>query len=212
MNPLYISSYCTINKRGISSSAIQNLPSFSGNLDALLLDIYKTLGISYPKFFKMDTLCKLGFLASEITLNPILGKNKFESQDIGLILSNSSASLDTDLKYLDTISDPDNYFPSPGVFVYTLPNIVIGEICIRNKFMGENAFFVSEKFDAPLLEMYTETMITGNFAKACLIGWVEVLGEDFEAAFYFVEKAQPNSDRIPNFELNWTNLNNIYRI
>lgn len=30
--------------------------------------LYKSLGISYPKFYKMDPLCKLGFLGAEILL------------------------------------------------------------------------------------------------------------------------------------------------
>ena len=33
-----------------------------------LNDIYRSLNISYPKFFKMDNLSKAGFLASELLL------------------------------------------------------------------------------------------------------------------------------------------------
>ena len=44
-----------------------------------------------------------------------------------LVLSNANASLDVDLKYAKTMQTG----ASPALFVYTLPNIVIGEISIR---------------------------------------------------------------------------------
>ena len=35
---------------------------------ALLTELYRAHIGDYPKFFKMDTLCKLGFVASELLL------------------------------------------------------------------------------------------------------------------------------------------------
>ena len=204
----HITSHCTI-RNGVfnSSHPIDRLKVPSEELGSWLLEAYNTLGGNYPKFHKMDTLCKLGFIASEIVLKPVLVQNLYEKKDIAVILANSVSSLDSDLNYVKTISDPENYFPSPVVFVYTLPNIVIGEICIRNKFMGENAFFISEKFDAALFVQNAETLLDGNFAKACLVGWVDVLEGYYEASSYFVEKA----DTFSNFDLNIANLNNLYR-
>jgi hypothetical protein len=209
----YITSHVVINQHGLKSDAGIYIPSFTeGDLDAYFVEIYKSLGISYPKFFKMDTMSKLGFIASEILLHPLPNRSKFGPRDVGIILANAAASLDTDLKYVHTISDAENYFPSPAVFVYTLPNIVIGEICIRNKFMGENSFLISEKFDPDMLLTQAELLLSGEYSQACMLGWIEVLKDKFEAVFYFVEKAQPNSDRISNFELNLSNLNHIYRL
>ena len=97
--------------------------SFSGEL-------FKFLGAPYPKFFKMDLLSKLGFLTAEILLmdDPIAEKDK-----TGIFIANSSSSLETDRKFHETMKNPSNYYPSPSLFVYTLPNILMGEISIRHK-------------------------------------------------------------------------------
>ena len=57
-----------------------------------------------------------------------------------------SGSLDDDQTYQQTIQSADNYFPSPAVFVYTLSNIVTGEIAIRHRIMGESTCYVTETF------------------------------------------------------------------
>src|SRR5690606_9811213 len=102
--------------------------------------VYKENNSAYPKFFKMDNLCKLAFLASEFLLEDSkIGSTTQEN--MGIVLSNKSSSLNTDRKHQATINDKDNYFPSPALFVYTLPNIMIGEISIRHQIKGENVFF-----------------------------------------------------------------------
>ena len=98
---------------------------------ALLTEIYRSRVNDYPKFFKMDELSKLGFIASELLLQAE-GDRHQDSEDRAVILFNRSSSVTNDRKYQDTIQRPDDYFPSPALFVYTLPNIVTGEIAIRN--------------------------------------------------------------------------------
>src|ERR1700722_3309166 len=95
-----------------------------------LLSVYQHFGFQYPKFYKMDQLSKLGWLAAELLLSDGFDKADYRPEDIAIVLSNANASLDTDYKYFATVSG----IPSPALFVYTLPNIVIGEICIRHKF------------------------------------------------------------------------------
>ena len=78
----------------------------------------KVLNIEYPKFFKMDNLSKLAFLAAEAVLSPLSTEAKSRT---ALLFANRTASLDTDLKHQTTIANPQEYYPSPAVFVYTLP-------------------------------------------------------------------------------------------
>ena len=88
---------------------------------ALLTELYRAHIGDYPKFFKMDTLSKLGFVASELLLQAE-GKPRFEPcEDRAVVFFNRSASLQADTAYQATIQDPDNFFPSPAAFVYTLP-------------------------------------------------------------------------------------------
>jgi hypothetical protein len=103
---------------------------------------------------------------------------------VGLSLANANASLDTDLKYYESVKG----IPSPALFVYTLPNIMIGEICIRNNFKGESGFYISQKFDAGLMEQTVSYLLDNDILKACIAGWVDVLGEDYKAVLYLVEK------------------------
>ena len=109
-----------------------------------LKQAYQYLDLKYPKFHKMDLLSKLGIVAGELLVG-----NEEESAlaDLGIVMANRSSSLQIDEDFAKTIRNEENFFPSPSLFVYTLPNIVIGEICIRHKIKGENAFFILNKFD-----------------------------------------------------------------
>ena len=104
--------------------------------EKMLVELYRRYAGDYPKFFKMDTLSRLGFVAAEILL-------KEQTVD-AVILANRSASIKNDCDYMATISD-GNYYPSPALFVYTLPNIVTGEIAIRHHIQGETAFYILNK-------------------------------------------------------------------
>lgn len=150
--------------------------------DNWLKSFYQTLGIDYPKFYKMDTLSKMAFLASEIMKTEIASVQTSD-QDMQLLFANSAASQQTDLKYIESYANDGS--PSPSLFVYTLPNIVTGELAIRNKWYGENTFFITEKFDE---DFFTEQLqfafARGN--KSCLCAWVDTPKEGIEECFLFL--------------------------
>jgi hypothetical protein len=137
----------------------------------------------------MDNLSKIGFLCAEYLLKDNSIKEKYTPDKIGVILSNAASSIDTDIEHQKTIADVNNFFPSPSVFVYTLPNIVIGELCIKHKFQGENTFFIFEKFQPEFMAGYVSDLFHQDRLKACLTGWVDLSpgAEDYEAVFYLVE-------------------------
>jgi hypothetical protein len=137
-----ITGYCSIRNSGvIADDLLEHFEEKFVTFADFIKSLYKKEGVSYPKFFKMDGLSKLGFLTAELLLKR-REMDRYRKERVGLVLSNSSSSLDTDLVYTETIRDRANYFPSPSVFVYTLPNIMNGEICIRHKFRGENTFLL----------------------------------------------------------------------
>jgi hypothetical protein len=189
----YIISSCTIGPHGVFKNGTC-LYAQTGRLNERLLSLYRSLGPDYPKFYKMDQLSKLGWLSSEILLRDNKILSTMQPEDIGIVLTNANSSLDTDIKYLDTVTD----IPSPAVFVYTLPNIMIGEISIRNKFKGENAFFIFDRFDADFLELYVGELLDTGVSKACICGWVDVLEEDYMACLFLVARERigtASSDR-----------------
>jgi len=111
----------------------------------MLVELYRRFVGDYPKFFKMDTLCRLGFLAAELLLKQATNEDQRlttnDQRPSAIILANRSASIKNDTDYLATISE-GNYYPSPALFVYTLPNIVTGEIAIRHHIQGETSFYI----------------------------------------------------------------------
>jgi hypothetical protein len=179
----YITASCTINKGIVTKNGIK---LFENNTDinALLLSIYHHLQLNYPKFYKMDNLSKLGWLAAEVLLKDSFKKDDYQPEETSVILANANSSLDDDIKYLESIKD----VASPSLFVYTLPNIVIGEICIRNHFKGEQAFYIQDDFDADFIAQQVNYQLDNNIAQACICGWADVLGQDYKAVLFLVEK------------------------
>jgi hypothetical protein len=147
---------------------------------------YRHFDWQYPKFYKMDPLSRLGWITTELLLGPGWDTSIYRPQDIAIVLSNAHSSLDTDYRYNDTIRD----IPSPSVFVYTLPNIMIGEISIRHGIKGESAFFLSPSFDPLLLAGYTRLLLQQGIANAAIVGWVDLLGDNYKAALFLIEKTK----------------------
>lgn len=146
---------------------------------SLLTTLYKQMIGNYPKFYKMDGLSRLGFVASEILLNAEKGETDKER---AIIFFNHSSSIASDRNYKESINDKDNYFPSPSIFVYTLPNIVTGEIAIRNHFHGETSFFILPDKDERLMEEILQASCRDDQSKSFLTGWIDYEDErHFEA-------------------------------
>ncbi len=143
--------------------------------------IYKNLNLAYPKFFKMDRLCKAGILGSELLLKDYPFDKENVKTSWGVILCNSASSLDNDRKYQETIAQSDNYYPSPSIFVYTLANIVTGEIAIRHKIGGETSFYVMPQYDADAIEEFINQSYRTNPDLDHLIGgWINVDGDEID--------------------------------
>jgi len=181
-----ITGYCRITERKIILNGEVVYDKQGSSLEDFYFDAYSKFEINYPKFFKMDNLSKSGFLAAELILRENNPSEEFDEGEVAVVLSNYGSSLDTDLKYQKSTE----IAPSPSLFVYTLPNIVTGEICIRNKFKGENAFFIQEKYNPEFLVQYVESLLNTTPTKACVTGWVEVLGEKHDVFLYLVDKTK----------------------
>lgn len=158
---------------------------------SLLTSLYRQMIGNYPKFYKMDGLSRLGFVASEILLNAEKGDTDVERreeegerllEERAIIFFNHSSSIASDRNYKESINDKDNYFPSPSIFVYTLPNIVTGEIAIRNHFHGETSFFILPDKDERLMEEILQASCRDDQSKSFLTGWIDYEDErHFEA-------------------------------
>ena len=150
--------------------------------ESFLTKLYHIYNMEYPKFFKMDVLCKVGFIASEILL-AAEGVERFVPRaDRAVILFNRESSLHADTTFQRTIADPVDFYPSPSVFVYTLPNIVTGEIAIRNKYHGESSFILLPEKSKEAMNRAVERAFWDSETKSVLAGWVEAVSDTaFEA-------------------------------
>ncbi|MBN2275262.1 MAG: hypothetical protein JXR41_01035 [Bacteroidales bacterium] len=195
-----ISHYCQIRDHAVIGDDETLYERCGADLSDFFTGIYQHFDISYPKFYKMDNLCKLGFLSVELLLMDRNIQQRYAGHEVGIILMNASSSLDNDRHHQQTILDRSAYFPSPAVFVYTLPNIVIGEICIRHKFTGEGTFFVRERFDPLFLFNYVNQLFYQDVVQCCIAGWVETLGDYYDSTVYLIEKTGKPDAGITIFE------------
>ncbi|WP_051508926.1 beta-ketoacyl synthase N-terminal-like domain-containing protein [Xylanibacter oryzae] len=159
----------------------------------LITELYRKNIGNYPKFFKMDMLCKLGFVASEMLLQAE-GNDRFvPCEDRAVILFNKYSSLNADKNYQSTIQDTENYYPSPSFFVYTLPNIVTGEISIRNKYYGETSFNVLENFNAKQIAENISNAFQDDITQSVIGGWVDCKDDEhFEVLMFIADKEGHN--------------------
>ena len=181
---MVISNHILINRKVIARDNV-SLPALLQEHNTLSPEkFYDHLQCNYPKFFKMDKLCKWAVVGAEYLFsNNALLYTDIDKNKIAVVLSTSHGCIDVDKRYFDGIS-----IPSPALFVYTLPNIMLGEICIRYGFKGDQLCMVSEKFDAGELYFTTHDLITNRGMEACLCGWVDATGDHYDVCLFWVTK------------------------
>ena len=187
-NKHYIHSYCTIQERKITLNGNVVFTSEEPGFSSFSKKGYQNFEMNYPKFFKMDNLSKLAFMGAELLLKGIIDISN--ENNIALNFSNKASSLDTDVKYQNSITDKENYFPSPAIFVYTLPNICLGEISIKHQLKSENSFFIFEEFNSEFTVNYADILLNTKKADQVLCGWVDYLKDDYKAFLYLVSKEE----------------------
>ena len=155
----------------------------------LLINLYKKRVGGYAKFYKMDRLSRLGFIASELLLQAEGSERFTERENRAVVLFNHSSSVDSDRKYMESIADAENFFPSPSVFVYTLPNIVTGEIAMRNKYYGDTSFYIQPERDDRRMQAILQTAFSDTTTTSIIGGWIDYADdENFIADIGIYEK------------------------
>lgn len=156
---------------------------------ALLTALYKERSGDYAKFYKMDILSRLGFIATELLLQAEGQERFIECDDRAVAFVGRSGSVCADMKYLETIANADDFYPSPERFVYTLPNIVTGEVAIRNKYHGETAYYLIPRRDNGMEKQLLAATLADETTKSAVFGWIDCENEDcFEADISIIMK------------------------
>lgn len=204
MKELFVERYVVITPRMVCDNGVQ-LPIAPAEGKSLLDTLYRSLGLSYPKFHKMDGMSKLGFLASEM----LLGSQReiVPDDSTAVVVLSRHGSHDADTRYAATIADAGNYFPSPAVFVYTLPNIVTGEIAIRNRFYGETSSYIvaPEHRVTKMLEIAEDTFADTETQRA-IVAWTDYRDSDTFGCLMLLVSQHPSpmplsADTLENLNL-----------
>lgn len=197
-----IRSWLIINSNNVIINGERIFTDVSGK--DLLKFLYRLKIKDYPKFYKMDLLCRLGIVASEMLFNSV-EIDESDKENMSIILFNRSGSLANDMAYQGTIS-VDDYYPSPSVFVYTLANIVTGEIAIKNKIYGETSFYISNDLYPKQMSEIVNSSIQTSDNSPCICGWLECQSDNsFESVLFFLDNSshidfsEENINRIINF-------------
>lgn len=148
-----------------------------------LTAIYKEYVKDYPRYYKMDGLSRLGFLATELLLQAAHEEcNTAFLHNASVVFVSRSGSLADDKKHQSTIASAESYFPSPAVFVYTLPNIVTGEVAIRHSIYGETAAYILDEKNEAQIEQLLSLSLHDPATSCVLGGWLEFVDSaNFEA-------------------------------
>lgn len=174
-----ISGYTRIKNGRIFSDGNPQFTARELDLENFLKKAYHQMEVNYPKYHKMDGICKLGILAVHALL-----KNRSIASDTALVFSNSNSSLEIDKKHQHSMAS----LVSPSIFVYTLPNIVSGEISIKYNLQSENAFFIEERFNAGLLRDYAEVLLHSDKATAVVSGWIDLKNDEYDVFLFLISQ------------------------
>lgn len=143
-----------------------------------LSDLYRSKGVDYPRFFKMDGLCRLGFMAAEQLLPEVDDRT-----GCAVVLCCHSSSVVTDSRFLQALAEGEDV--SPSLFIYTLPNIVTGEIAIRHRLNGETSLYILPRRDDELVWHLVETTFQDDTVSTVIGGWLDYADDEhYEADMY----------------------------
>lgn len=159
----------------------------------LLSEIYRKYVGDYPKYHKMDSLSRLAFLATELLLS-----RGDVPQDSGraTILFNRTSSVVADRCHLGSIAKPGEFYPSPSVFLGTLPNIATGEIAIRHGYTGETSLYITDFRDEALMKKVVSSSFSQGGFRSLICGFVDCEFVDGG----FVNREFVDGDRGDRFE------------
>ena len=148
----------------------------------MLTEVYKTKIGDYPKFYKMDMLSRLAFIASELLIESegqrtLTSNPSTLNSSRAVVLFNHSSSIIADCQYMKSI-EKDDFFPSPAAFVYTLPNITTGEIALRNGYHGETSFYLLAERNEKLMQRVIKSTFIDRDIKSVIGGWIDCPSED----------------------------------
>jgi len=143
---------------------------------ALVTEIFKKFLADGSRFFKMDLYSRLAYVATSL-----LAKDSLEGcdpEEVALVVFTQNGSVLADRKHLSTFSNPEEFFPSPAVFINTLPNVVLGEIAVKNTIKGETTLVLLPGRDESAMNRIIDATLAATKPAVMICGWIDCDAED----------------------------------
>src|SRR5690606_16039071 len=109
MNPLQSKHSISISAASVIRAGKQLLGLSAVSPSDIPVHLYRSLGISYPKFFKMDRIAKLGFIATELLIQVV--DSDYDKEKVALLLTTADGCRDVDEKFESSRTE----IPSPAL-------------------------------------------------------------------------------------------------
>ena len=176
---------------------------------ALVTEIFKKYLGDGQKFYKMDPYSRLAYLSCCMAAQGPDGPreqdpaqtasssvNREATVDIApeetaLVLFTREGSLLADRRHLGTFCREGEYYPSPAIFINTLPNVVLGEIALKNRIKGETTLVMLSERDETTIRTVLEATLSFSSPRRLICGWVDCPAEDsFTADVRLLERRE----------------------
>lgn len=143
---------------------------------ALVTEIFKKYLADGSRFFKMDLYSRLAYVGTSLLAKDALGAS--DPEDRAMVIFTQNGSVLADRKHLSTFANPDEFFPSPAVFINTLPNVVLGEIAVKNTIKGETTLVILPARDEKAMQRIIDATVSATRPSVLICGWVDCDAED----------------------------------
>ena len=137
----------------------------------LVSEIYRKYLSANSRFYKMDMYSRLAYVATGLVSKDSL--DGCEAEDIAIYLFTLNGSVLADRKHLSTFVKSEEYYPSPVLFINTLPNIVLGEIAAKNGIKGESSLIMLPEYNKEIIENILSATLSTTNPAIMICGWVD---------------------------------------
>jgi hypothetical protein len=148
-------------------------------------EVYRQVFADKPceHFGRLDPLCRYALTAAEIVGWPVAEEDESRSE-LGLVLGTEFGCFSVDAEFLKGVKGAG---AKPLKFLYTLPNIALGEIAIRHAVRGLNLCVMAGPESGLLALWQGHDLIADGEARGCLCVGADAVAS--WAADYFPDEA-----------------------
>lgn len=134
-----------------------------------LKEICKAIGSYYPRIHKMDVLAKL----LTAGYHKLMEGEETVAENTAMVLFCKNSSIVTDKKHIQSFKGEDGFYPSPSIFLYTLPNEAMAEVAIKHGIKGETTMYIMDSKNEEMMDRVFKATMTALEVSDLICGWLD---------------------------------------